>query len=130
MADSADGRTFGQLVSDLTGDVSRLVRSEAELIRVEFAEKAKELGKAGAEFAAGAILLLAALMILLQALVLALSKIMDPVWASLLVGVAVAIVGALLLRTGAKTADPAKLRPERTAQALRKDAQLVKEQVK
>ena len=130
MADSADGRTFGQLVTDLTGDVSRLVRSEAELIRVEFAEKAKELGKAGAEFAAGAILLLAALMILLQALVLALSKVMDPVWASLLVGVAVAVVGAVLLRTGAKTADPSKLRPERTAQALRKDAQLVKEQVK
>ena len=86
-----------------------------------------------ATYSVGQVLLLrsvAALMILLQALVLALSKIMDPVWASLLVGVAVAVVGALLLRTGAKTADPAKLRPERTAQALRKDAQLVKEQVK
>jgi hypothetical protein len=130
MADSADGRTFGQLLSDLGGDLSRLVRSEAELVRAELSEKAKDLARAGAEFAAGAILLLAALMILLQALVLALSKVMDPVWASLLVGVAVAIVGGVLLRTGAKTAQPSNLRPERAAAQLRKDAELVKEQVK
>jgi len=130
MADSADGRSFGQLLSDLTGDLSRLVRSEAELIRLELSEKGKELGKAGAEFAAGAILLLAALMILLQALVLALSKVMDPVWASLLVGVVVAAVGVFLLRTGAKTVQPSNLRPERAVNSLKKDAELLKEQAK
>lgn len=130
MADSADARSFGQLLSDLGGDLSRLVRSEAELVRAELSEKAKDLAKAGAEFAAGAILLLAALMILLQALVLALSKVMDPVWASLLVGVAVAVVGAVMLKAGAKTAQPSNLRPDRTVGQLRKDAELVKEQVK
>lgn len=130
MADSADARTFGQLLSDLTGDLSRLVRSEAELIRVELSEKARDLGKAGAEFAAGAILLLAALMVLLQALVLALGRVMDPVWAAVLVGVVVAIAGVILLRTGAKTANPSNLRPDRAVGQLRKDAELLKEQVK
>lgn len=130
MADSADARSFGQLLSDLGSDLARLVRAEAELIRAEMRAKGKEFAKAGAEFAAGAILLLAALMILLQALVLALSKIMDPVWASLLVGVGVAIVGAVMLRTGAKTAQTTNLAPERAKAQFRKDAQLMKEQVK
>ena len=130
MSDSADARSFGQLLSDLGSDLARLVRGEAELIRAEMRSKGKELAKAGAEFAAGAILLLAALMILLQALVLALSKVMDPVWASLLVGVGVAIVGAVMLRTGAKTAQASNLAPERAQAQFRKDAQLIKEQVK
>jgi hypothetical protein len=128
MADGSDGRTFGQLLSDLTSDVSRLVRSEAELIRLELSEKGKELGKAGAEFAAGAVLLLAALLILLQALVLALGDFIGMVWASLIVGVAVAAVGAFLLKAGTK-ATPS-LRPERAVNSLKKDAQLLKEQVK
>ncbi|HEX6859815.1 MAG TPA: phage holin family protein [Caulobacteraceae bacterium] len=130
MPDFGDSRSFGQLLSDLTSDFSRLVRHEAELIRVEMKEKARELGKAGAEFAAGAVLLLAALMILLQALVLALSKVMDPVWASLLVGVAVAGIGVMLLRSGKTTVDGTNLTPERTTRSLRKDADLLKEQVK
>ena len=100
MADSADARSFGQLLSDLGSDLARLVKAEAEL------------------------------MILLQALVLALSKVMDPVWASLLVGVGVAIVGAVILRTGAKTAQGANLKPERAQAQFRKDAELIKEQVK
>ena len=130
MADSADARSFGQLLSDLGSDLARLVKAEAELIRAELQDKAKDLARAGAEFAAGAILLLAALMILLQALVLALSKVMDPVWASLLVGAGVAVVGAVILRTGAKTAQGANLKPERAQAQFRKDAELIKEQVK
>lgn len=129
MADSADARSFGQLLSDLGGDLARLVRGEAELIRAELQSKGKVLAKAGAEMAAGAILLLAALMILLQALVLALSKIMDPVWASLLVGVAVAAVGLMVVRAGAKAAQASNLAPERAQAQFRKDAQLLKEQV-
>ena len=35
MADSADARSFGQLLSDLGSDLARLVRGEAELIRAE-----------------------------------------------------------------------------------------------
>ena len=130
MADSADARSFGQLLSDLGSDLARLVKAEAELIRAELQDKAKDLARAGAEFAAGAILLLAALMILLQAVVLALSKVMDPVWASLLVGVGVAIVGVVVLRAGAKTVQAHNLTPERAQAQFRKDAELIKEQVK
>ncbi len=76
--------------------------------------------------AAGGLLLVAALLVLLQALVLALSKVMDPIWASLLVGLSVAAVGYLLIRAGKKALSPDALKPDRTARQLRKDAELIK----
>jgi xanthine/uracil permease len=125
-----DPRSIPQLIGDLASDVSSLVRKEAELVRAEFSEKTTQLAKAGGEMAGGAICLLAALIVLLQALVLALSKVMDPAWAALLVGIVVALVGVSLLRLGAKTAAPKNLAPERTTRQIEKDAQLVKEQVR
>lgn len=130
MADTMDPRSLPQLLADLTHDLSTLVRKESELVRVEFKENLQQVARGGAKVAVGAVLLLAAVMILLQTLVLGLSKIMDPVWASLLVGVVVAIVGFVLLRNGARSASPAVLRPDKAATQLRKDAQFVKEQVR
>lgn len=130
MADMPEGRSIPQLLSDFTSDFTNLLRKESELVRAEFSEKLGQLARGGGEMAAGAICLLAALLVLLQALVIALSKLMDPAWASLLVGVLVAIVGVLLLRAGAKTAQVSNLKPDRTVRQLEKDAQLAKEQVK
>lgn len=130
MADMPEGRSIPQLLSDFTSDFTNLLRKESELVRAEFSEKLGQLARGGGEMAAGAICLLAALLVLLQALVIALSKLMDPAWASLLVGVVVAIVGVVLLRAGAKTAQVSNLKPDRTVRQLEKDAQLAKEQVK
>lgn len=130
MAGAADPRSLPELISKLAGDVTSLVRKESELVRAELSEKLNQLARAGGEMAAGAICLLAALLVLLQALVLALGKVMDPAWAALLVGVAVAAVGAVLLRAGVKTAQPDHLKPKRSARQLGKDARLMKEQVK
>jgi len=113
---------IGQLGSDLAG----LVRKEAELARAEVSEKVSAAGKAVVDLAAGALLLVAALLVLLQALVLALSKVMDPTWASLLVGVVVAAAGYLLVRMGLKALSLKALKPDRSARQLQKDAQLMK----
>lgn len=124
-----DARTLPELVQALTGDLANLVRKESELVRAEVTEKLSATGKAVGEVAAGGVLLLAALLVLLQALVIALSKVMDPVWASLLVGVAVAAAGYLLIKAGVKMMKPANLTPDRSARQLSKDVQLVKEKV-
>ncbi|WP_310539477.1 phage holin family protein [Phenylobacterium sp.] len=128
MADP-EARSIPQLLGDFTSDLTTLLRQESELVRAEFSEKLGVLGRAGGELAGGAILLLAALMVLLQALVLALSNIMDPAWAALLVGVVVAIVGVVLLRAGASLAKPINLTPDRTLRQVGKDAELAKDQV-
>lgn len=127
---TSDPRSIPQLLSAFTNDFTTLIRKESELVRAEFAQKLKQLARGGGEIAGGAILLNVALLILLQALVLGLSKLMDPTFAALLVGVVVAIVGVVMLRAGVKAAEPSNLTPERTARQLEKDAQLVKEQAR
>src|SRR5689334_7808375 len=121
-----DARTVPELISQLTSDLATLVRKESELVRTELGEKVQSAARGVGEIAAGGLLLAAALLVLLQALVLALSKIMDPVWASLLVGVIVAAVGYLAIRTGMKMLKPDALKPDRSARQLQKDAQLMK----
>lgn len=123
---TTDPRTLPELVSQLTTDLATLVRKESELVRTELSEKLHSAGKAAGEIAAGGLLMVAALLVLLQALVLALSKIMDPLWASLLVGVVVAALGYVLVRAGTKMLKPGNLTPDRSARQLQKDAELMK----
>ena len=122
-----EARTLPDLIGQLTGDLASLVRKESELIRAEVTEKVRSVGKAVADIAAGGLLLAAALLVLLQALVLALSKVMDPTWAALVVGLGVAAVGYALVRTGMKTLSLSNLAPDRTARQLKKDADLIKD---
>lgn len=121
-----DGRSAIDLLSQLAGDLTSLVRKESELVRTELTEKAHSAVKAVGEVAAGSLLMIAALLVLLQAVVLGLSKFMDPAWAALLVGGVVAIVGYVVLRAGMKMLKPGAMAPERSARQLQKDAELMK----
>jgi hypothetical protein len=120
------GAGVADLLGQLGGDIAGLVRKEAELVRAEVSEKVSAAGKAVADIAAGGLLLVAALLVLLQALVLALSELMNPIWASLLVGVGVALVGYLLLRAGMKAISLKGLTPDRSTRQFKKDADLMK----
>ena len=120
------GAGLVDLVGQLGVDLAALVRKESELIRTELAEKMRAAARGVGDIAAGGLLLVAALLVLLQALVIALSKVMDPLWASLIVGLGVAAVGYLLVRMGMKALTPDGLKPDRTARQLRKDAELIK----
>ena len=128
--ESGDPRSLPELISALTGELATLVRKESELIRAEVSEKLAQSVQAGRLLGIGAALLLGAFLVLLQALVLALSKVIDPLWASLIVGVVVGGVGFALVRSAANKVSPAELMPDRSARQLRQDAQLVKDQVK
>jgi xanthine/uracil permease len=125
-----DSRSIPELVSALTGDLATLVRKEGELVRTEVTEKLQQTAKAGQGLAIGGALLLGAFLVLLQALVIALSKVMDPLWASLVVGVVVALIGYSLVKGAVKLMKPDQLAPDRSARQLKQDAQLMKEQVR
>lgn len=121
-----EARSLADLIGQLGADVAELVRKEVALARAEFNEKVRAAGKAVADIAAGGLLLVAALLVLLQALVLALSKVMDPIWAALIVGLSVAAVGYLLVRAGMKAISLDGLKPDRSNRQLRKSAELMK----
>jgi hypothetical protein len=143
MSVNSDPRSVPTLISDLAQQVTTLMQTEVRLLRAEMSEKLGQLGSGAAEVAAGAICLLAALLVLLQALVIAIARIgadpADPAiqnsgigmgWASLIVGVVVAGIGAFLVRNGTKNLSPSNLTPERTQEQLSRDAQVVKEQIR
>ncbi|CAN7619201.1 phage holin family protein [Phenylobacterium sp. LjRoot219] len=125
-----DSRSIPEIISAMTGDLATLVRKESELVRTEVSEKISEAARAGVSMSIGAALLLGGFLCLMAALVLALSHVMDPAWAALLVGVVAGLVGYTLLRGAAKKVQPSALAPDRAARQIRKDAQLMKEQVR
>lgn len=125
-------KSVPDLLGDLMRETNELFRTEGRLIRSEISDKITQLQVGGGSIAAGAICLLVALNVLAAALVVAVANIADmgAGWAALIVGVVIAAVGAMLLAKGRKDLDPANLTPGHTAQQLRKDGQLVKEQAR
>jgi hypothetical protein len=121
-------RSLPQLITDVVGEVSELLKTEARLIRAEISDKIRQVEVGGGAIAAGAICLLVALIVLAQATIVALGNYIGDAWAALLVGVALAVIGAAFLAKGRKDLRPSNLAPERMASQLRKDARLVREQ--
>lgn len=126
-----DPRSVPELLSDLVNQTTTLFRKEGELIRAEMSEKLGQLLGAAGALAAGGILLLVALIVLSLALVHAISQIFDIGigWSALIVGILLAVVGAVLLMKGKNSLDAGNLAPRRTIHQVKRDANLVKEQV-
>lgn len=130
MAAPAENRSVGELLRSLANDVTALVRQEMALARTEAQDKVQQTVMAVMAMVAGALVAFAALIVLLDALVYGLTEAGLQRWlAALIVGVVVAAIGFFLVRKGQNDLSASRLVPERTAANVRKDLQLVKEQV-
>ena len=126
-----DERSLKDLLADLTESITTLFRQEIQLARAETSEKISQVGVAIGAIAGGAILALAALIVLLQALVIGIAEAgVPPGWASLIVGVVVAIIAYVMIHKGTSDLKASNLAPDRTMSSLKRDAQVVKEQVR
>ena len=130
MATSPEARSIGELLRDLASDSASLVQQEFALARAEAEAKLHQMIMAAIELLVGALVGFAALIILLDAGVYSLAEAGLQRWlAALIVGGVVAVIGFLLVRKGQNDLAATRLAPERTAANLRKDLDLVKEQV-
>ena len=126
-----DDRSLKDLLADLTESITTLFRQEIQLARAETSEKISQVGVAIGAIAGGAILALAALIVLLQALVIGIAEAgVPPGWASLIVGVVVAVIAYVMIHKGTSDLKASNLAPDRTMSSLKRDAQVVKEQVR
>src|SRR5512134_412256 len=100
------------LLAELVNNVSRLVRQELQLVQVETSEKTSQVLEGVFVIIGGLLLAFAALLILLQALVVGLSEFMEPWLASLIVGIAVAIIAFVLIKYGQSNLKASSLTPE------------------
>ncbi|MBB5695295.1 phage holin family protein [Muricoccus pecuniae] len=128
----SNDRSIPDLLGDLVDQTSTLVRKEVQLARAEIGEKVTIAGAAAGAIAVGAFLLLASLIVLLQAAVAALVEYagLSATVSALIVAVAVALIGYIVLRGGLSRLKASNLTPDRTVTQLSRDAGVVKEQVR
>jgi uncharacterized membrane protein YqjE len=93
-------KSLGDLVGDLTDELSALLRNHVQLAKVELTEEAKTAGRASAMLAVAGVAALLALAILSSALAWALAETMAPGWAFLIVGLVWAVAAAALAMAG------------------------------
>jgi membrane protein len=124
----SDERSVSQLVTDATEQMSRLVREEMRLATAELQQKGKRFGTGAGLFGGAGVLAVYGVGVLLACAVLALSLVLAPWLAALIVGVvvlAIAGIAAMLGRTQVKQAVPPI--PEATATNVKQDIDAVKE---
>ena len=128
---TASEPSTGQLVSDLTNQISRLVRDEARLAQVEVTQKAKRLGIGAGLFGGAGLFAFFGLAALITTAILVLDLFL-PAWlAALIVGVVVlAIAGVAALIGKKKVSEAAPAVPERTVASVKEDVAEIKESIK
>lgn len=97
-----ENASTGQLISQLTEQISRLVRDEARLAQAEVTQKAKRLGLGAGLFGGAGLFAFLGLAVLVATAILALDLVL-PAWlAALIVGVVLFAIAGVLALVGKK----------------------------
>jgi uncharacterized membrane protein YqjE len=120
-------RGMGELVKELSGQVSTLVRQEVELAKAEMAEKGKKAGIGAGMLGGAGVAALVMLGSLTAFLILALALAL-PAWAAALIVTAAwgAIAAVLALLGRNKMREMGKPVPEQTIETVKEDVQWLK----
>lgn len=92
--------SVGELLSEVTRDLSTLVRQEVELARAELRADAGRAGKAASMLGSAGLAGYLALLFLSCAVWWALANVMDPAWAALIVAAVWGVIAAGLYSVG------------------------------
>jgi hypothetical protein len=98
----ADNASLGELLGDVTRDLSTLMRQEVELAKAELKQSATKAGKGGGMLAGAGVAGHFVLVFLSLALMFALGALMPLGWAAVIVAVIWAIIAAILASIGRK----------------------------
>ena len=118
--------SVGELIGNISNDLSQLFRQEVELAKAELKQEATKAGKAAGMLGGAGFAGYLTVLFLSFALVYGLGNVMDLGWAALIVAVLWAVIGGVLFVVGKnklKTVDPV---PRRTAETLKEDARWLK----
>jgi len=123
-----EGNSFGSLVSNVTHEVTALIRNEIELAKAEMRQKTSQLGTGIGSVAAGGGVLMCGFLVLLASAVFGLNLVLEAMWLStLIVGAIVVIIGFIMLQGGKKKLKATNLAPNRTMASLQNDQGMAKQ---
>jgi hypothetical protein len=103
-ASEVTGRSLGELMRQVTEDLSTLMRKEVELAKAEVRAEGKKVGKAAGFYGGAGFGGYMVALFLSIALWAGLSNVMDGGWAALIVAIIWAVVAAVLFSAGRSTA--------------------------
>ena len=127
MANRTD-RAIPELLSDVLGQLAKLIGNEFDLAKAELSDKASQVGRSVMMIGAGAVFMIPALVLPLMAAAAALmhAGYSDPV-AYLLTGGAAVLVAAILIGGGISRLSGDALKPSMTLEQLQRDKDAAKE---
>ena len=125
---AGDDRSLGQIVSDVSSDLSTLFRQELELAKTELKEEAGKAGKGAGMLGGAGVAGHFLLFFLSFALLLLLDRWMAASLAALIVAVLWGVVAAVLAAMGRKALKEANPQLPKTQQTLKEDAQWARAQ--
>lgn len=121
-------RSIPELLSDVLGQLAKLIGNEFDLAKAELSDKASQVGRGIMMIGAGAVFMIPALVLILMAAAAALmhAGYSDPV-AYLLTGGAAILVAAILIGMGISRLSGDALKPSMTLEQLQRDKVAAKE---
>jgi hypothetical protein len=120
-------KPLGSVLRDFTSDTIKLTRKEVELARTEVGEKIDQAQSGAVSMVVGGAVLFFGVELLLASAVLSLAHYV-PDWASALyIGIAVCIIGAVLLAKARSNLAVRNLKPQTTIETIRENGKMAKE---
>ena len=118
----------GELVKNLTEQVSRLIRDELKLAEFEMTTKAKRIGRGAGMFGGSGLVALYGVGCLLAAAIIGLALVV-PAWAAALIvgGALLVVAGVVALMGKSQVSKAVPPVPEQTVESVKADVEEVKE---
>jgi len=113
-----EGTSVGQLLGEVSKDLSTLMRQELELAKAELTTEAKKAGQGAGMFGAAGFAGYMVLIFLSLAAMWGLAAVMAVGWAGLIVAAVWAVIGAVAFVMGRKKFQQLHPKPERTVDTL------------
>jgi uncharacterized membrane protein YqjE len=127
---TAADRPLSAILGDIVGNVQQIVRAEIRLAKVELRDEAGKARRGVILLAGGALLGTLALGVLLLAAVYALSTVVAPALAALIVGITAAVVAGAAAAAGARQFRAVNLPPPKTSASVQETIQWAKTQAR
>jgi hypothetical protein len=114
-------QSIGSLLKQLGREIPSLFTKELALLKAEAQESVRATKAGVAAVSTGGAVMMAGLVILLLAAVYALSNVVEPWAAALIVGAVAMLVGLMMVKAGQKKFEADSLKPQHTLNSLQKD---------
>jgi uncharacterized membrane protein YqjE len=124
----AEDRSVSELLSDVSSEVSELVKKEIELAKIETRDQVSKAAKAGAMLGAGGVGAFVGLLLASMAAAWGLAEVMPPGFAFLIVAILFFLVAGALAAAGRKKMKQVQ-GPKETMRTLKEDVQIAKDSI-